>query len=479
MAYIRRNTTDGVTVMNKDLYDNLQDGIEQFGVTPQMFGAKGDGVTDDTDSIKQAVQHSKGLLVIPKGIYLISSPIDVPEGVLIKGFGPRLTVLQANHNFQGDYLIKIHTLNQGGGLMNLSLIGDNSILCSGLILGSSKENVSVNSGFIVSDLICSNFGLNGIEYLSGWQVTFHDLYISGCKNIGFLIEGADTTYHDINISNCKCGLYMNSGTSKLSNIKIDNCDTGDGFAVYLKGERNSITNFEVQYCAPNGVLVSGRYNSFCGILIDSIGKLVDGTIKDTGHSISFGVNYYNKCDFFVRNYGNTKIISYFGEGIFGYDLNYLYNLIKTSDITIHSETESILTLENNNDYEIPNDLGILIQKGVLSSPNTEEGFPKYTSNFKLNINQDIVPDLGEYKSMYLLLDFRTDGDVSSSIYKGSTSVVGPHLSVSEKNPIIGYYPLKEGTKDFIIYISSTKEIELRKIKVVLFKRLSKTNLVFN
>lgn len=29
MSYTRRNTTDGVTVMNKDLYDNLQDGIEE------------------------------------------------------------------------------------------------------------------------------------------------------------------------------------------------------------------------------------------------------------------------------------------------------------------------------------------------------------------------------------------------------------------------------------------------------------------
>lgn len=29
MAYTRRNTTDGVTVMNKDLYGNLQDGIEE------------------------------------------------------------------------------------------------------------------------------------------------------------------------------------------------------------------------------------------------------------------------------------------------------------------------------------------------------------------------------------------------------------------------------------------------------------------
>lgn len=29
MAYSRRQVTDGLTVMNKDLYDNLQDGIEE------------------------------------------------------------------------------------------------------------------------------------------------------------------------------------------------------------------------------------------------------------------------------------------------------------------------------------------------------------------------------------------------------------------------------------------------------------------
>lgn len=29
MAYSRRNTEDGVTIMNRELYDNLQDGIEE------------------------------------------------------------------------------------------------------------------------------------------------------------------------------------------------------------------------------------------------------------------------------------------------------------------------------------------------------------------------------------------------------------------------------------------------------------------
>ena len=30
MAYSRRKVTDGITVMNKDLYDNLQDGIDEI-----------------------------------------------------------------------------------------------------------------------------------------------------------------------------------------------------------------------------------------------------------------------------------------------------------------------------------------------------------------------------------------------------------------------------------------------------------------
>lgn len=29
MAYVRREVADGVTVMTKELYDNLQDGIEE------------------------------------------------------------------------------------------------------------------------------------------------------------------------------------------------------------------------------------------------------------------------------------------------------------------------------------------------------------------------------------------------------------------------------------------------------------------
>ena len=41
-------------------------------VTPQMYGAKGDGVTDDTDAIQAALDHG-GIIYFPPGEYLITS----------------------------------------------------------------------------------------------------------------------------------------------------------------------------------------------------------------------------------------------------------------------------------------------------------------------------------------------------------------------------------------------------------------------
>lgn len=48
-------------------------------VTPQMFGAKGDGVADDTAAIQAALAASV-IVYLPKGRYLTSATIDIPAG---------------------------------------------------------------------------------------------------------------------------------------------------------------------------------------------------------------------------------------------------------------------------------------------------------------------------------------------------------------------------------------------------------------
>lgn len=57
MAYVRRDVTDGVTVMNKDLYDNLQDGIDES--KEDLENVK-DSVSEVKDQVDTATDIAKG-----------------------------------------------------------------------------------------------------------------------------------------------------------------------------------------------------------------------------------------------------------------------------------------------------------------------------------------------------------------------------------------------------------------------------------
>ena len=59
------------------------------------FGAKGDGRTDDSQALLNAVRSIKaGVLYIPKGTYVIAKRIDISRGNLtLRGAGPKETIL--------------------------------------------------------------------------------------------------------------------------------------------------------------------------------------------------------------------------------------------------------------------------------------------------------------------------------------------------------------------------------------------------
>lgn len=61
------------------------DNMRMFNV--RDYGAKGDGVNDDTESIKKAITDcgNKGFVYIPNGNYLITSTITLPRHIVIKG----------------------------------------------------------------------------------------------------------------------------------------------------------------------------------------------------------------------------------------------------------------------------------------------------------------------------------------------------------------------------------------------------------
>lgn len=69
---------------------------------PQWWGAKADGVTDDTTAIQRAVDLANaaggGEVHLPAGQYVIGSGVAVPDKVYITGDGPELTKILAGAN---------------------------------------------------------------------------------------------------------------------------------------------------------------------------------------------------------------------------------------------------------------------------------------------------------------------------------------------------------------------------------------------
>lgn len=73
----------------KDAYSRERIELLENGyVTPQMFGGVGDGVTDDTIAINTAINNSpSGIVVFPKGTYLISGYIKPKDDTYMVGYG--------------------------------------------------------------------------------------------------------------------------------------------------------------------------------------------------------------------------------------------------------------------------------------------------------------------------------------------------------------------------------------------------------
>ena len=106
-------------------------------VTPQMFGAKADGVTDDTEALQNAIyygQDNRCIIVLPKGDYAISKPLTLDDEKVMffkmVGISPTCSIIRSLHNdyalnlnptgitFKQCYISNITFINGSGGSGN-------------------------------------------------------------------------------------------------------------------------------------------------------------------------------------------------------------------------------------------------------------------------------------------------------------------------------------------------------------------------
>ncbi|KAK4083609.1 CAZyme family GH55 [Trichoderma aggressivum f. europaeum] len=256
-------------------YSNAGSGYQIYR-NVQSFGAKGDGVTDDTAAINAALSSGNrcgagcdsqtttpAIVYFPPGTYIVSSPIQLYYYTHLIGDATNLPTLKASRNFAGIAVIDSNpgwygaTNNFFRQIRNfkIDLTGQPINTGTGIRWRVAQATSIQNVQFIMSTDTSTNNkqqGLWGEDGSGGWlsdltftggalgmwvgnqQFTSRNLVFNGCQTAIYMNWNWLWSFHGITINNANVGIDM-SGTdgngiqqvgsilladSKISNTKV-------------------------------------------------------------------------------------------------------------------------------------------------------------------------------------------------------------------------------------------------------------------
>lgn len=222
----------------RERVENSEKNIGYFSefVTPQMFGAKGDGFTDDT----AAFQKLEGkVAIIPEGEYMVSH-IKYSVPTTLMGVGTQKSIIHQIPNsakslFEynspiGSVLSDIQLL---GNLTDTEFENDKQAL---LKLYSLEGGVISGYGCSFRNLLIKKASANGIVLLGSgsadnslesspkalWVFGMQNIVINEANMYGMIDESSDNRFVNFYIAaGYKGGLFCKAGSNQYCNFKID------------------------------------------------------------------------------------------------------------------------------------------------------------------------------------------------------------------------------------------------------------------
>ena len=175
---------------------NIKQQLDTMGhyLTPEMFGAKGDGITDDTQAFKELISEAKRLnkCIRLSQNYYIAEPITIDFGVNIIGNGSDRNIIITDKN--------ISVLNFSNDIAKSGVYLSNfGIKGSGLPQQIGLDLSYITNGSHIENLRISNVGI-AIKIRKTWCTSFNNIRISSCNVTGIDICSIDANNQVNNIT---------------------------------------------------------------------------------------------------------------------------------------------------------------------------------------------------------------------------------------------------------------------------------------
>lgn len=296
-ADARESISELETNTNEEI-SKLKSSFESINI--KSFGAVGDGVTNDTQSIQDAINYASTngkSVFIPNGTYLIDS-IDVyGTGIKVVGESKKKTILKDSGSTTKNYIVSITGMENI--FENITIEGSND--------GTYDANEHVKHGVIFENTYLNYCGLLKMSNINIKKCSGDGIHQTTNIN-GYL---ADSIFYNIRCTdNNGCGADFGAN----SDFNIESCWFANN---RLDGLRFTCSASRIINCKSylNGVgIFNGNESSpqtrYAGFYIKAFGTSVIGCHAQENYGHGFDINECMSCDFT----GNVSD----GNGIIGF-----------------------------------------------------------------------------------------------------------------------------------------------------------------
>lgn len=293
---------------------------------PEWFGGKGDGITDNTQAIKNCIKYFTNTYV-SAGTYITNQIDDIPSFRTIRGCGKK-SIIQANPSMEltNGYLLRTKDGGSGITFSDFVLLGgsnstESNYKIGGIALRSTSNDV--NDQWDTRNII-QNVEIKYCYAASIYVGTYQrenkisNCFITHTTNIGINCMGTDNMIIGCTVASSHHEGIVINGNNRVDSCKCFGCGASSTvtgkYALSLIGSKCNVSNVELQQNNYGGCIIQGNSN-YVQITCDNNGSGTTNTVLGchvvgsyntvsvTSYDFSFHDNQYER--YFVSTNWNT------------------------------------------------------------------------------------------------------------------------------------------------------------------------------